>query len=780
MALLCVASGWSNNVFDIEETNDANDNQPKIVYHKKGEIVSDAHVIGDVIDKKSGEHLAYITIQLVGTTVGVMTDGTGHYFLKNVPAGNYTIQASAVGYRTVEKQLEVKDDRVAEVNFILTEDAIMMDNVVVTASRGETKRREASNVVNVITPKLFTSTNSVCMSQSLNFQPGVRVETNCQNCGFTQVRINGMDGPYTQILIDSRPIFSALAGVYGLEQIPSNMVDRIEVVRGGGSALYGSNAIAGTINIITKEPLNNSLSISNTTSMIGGESFDINNGVNAALVSDDMKYGVSLYGGNRQRQSYDANGDGFSEIGKINAQNLGFNAYYKMGLHSKLSFEYHGSHEFRRGGDQLDVPPHMSNVAEQIEHTINSAGIKYNWFTEDYKHNFSAYASTQYVDRNSYYGARKDPYAYGITNDLTTVAGMQYIYSMDKCLFMPAKFTIGTEVNFDKLHDESLLHNRDITQTVETYSAFAQNEWKNEKLTIVFGGRIDKHSLINQPIISPRLNFRYNPIKSLTLRTGYAMGFRAPQVFDEDLHIAAVGGENVFIENDPNLKPERSHCLNLSADYYYNFENGMQLNFLVDGFYTNLEDVFLLNDKGHDSNGNLLKVRENGSGSEVMGISFEGKIVPTDGLNFQFGTTLQSSKYKKAEQFSLDVAARREIFRSPNLYGYTTLNYNPFHALTISLSGTYTGSMWNEHYIYDGSGKLKGTEVETPDFFDMNIKVNYEFHIGGLSELHLNAGVMNVFNAYQSDFDKGANRDSGYIYGPSLPRSYFVGLTYNL
>ena len=106
--------------------------------------------------------------------------------------------------------------------------------------------------------KLFESTHATCLAQGLSFQPGVRVEDNCQNCGFTQVRINGLDGHYSQILMDSRPIFSALTGMYGLEQIPANMIERVEVVRRGGSALFGASAIGGTINIITKEPTRNS------------------------------------------------------------------------------------------------------------------------------------------------------------------------------------------------------------------------------------------------------------------------------------------------------------------------------------------------------------------------------------------------------------------------------------------------------------------------------------------------------------------------------------------
>jgi len=129
-----------------------------------------------------------------------------------------------------------------------------IEEVVVTGDRNKTNRTESSTIVSILTPKLFATIQSVTLSEGLNFCPGLRMENNCQNCGFSQVRMNGMEGPYSQILINGRPIFSGLAGVYGLELIPSSMIERVEVVRGGGSALYGSNAIAGTINLIFKRP----------------------------------------------------------------------------------------------------------------------------------------------------------------------------------------------------------------------------------------------------------------------------------------------------------------------------------------------------------------------------------------------------------------------------------------------------------------------------------------------------------------------------------------------
>ena len=233
---------------------------------------TDAHIHGHIIDKNTGEHLPYMVVVLKGTTIGVTTESTGHYMIRNVPEGRFTVEVSAVGYKTQSYEVDIKRGRSYEVNFVLEEDLVQIDGVIVSATRSETTRKMSPTLVNVVGMDVYNKTNSTTVAQGLAFQPGVRVENNCQNCGFQQVRINGLDGQYTQILIDSRPIFSALAGVYGIEQLPANMVDRVEVMRGGGSALFGSSAIAGTINIITKEPVRNSASVSHTTTSIGGTS----------------------------------------------------------------------------------------------------------------------------------------------------------------------------------------------------------------------------------------------------------------------------------------------------------------------------------------------------------------------------------------------------------------------------------------------------------------------------------------------------------------------------
>lgn len=412
---------------------------------------SDANIVGHILDKKTGEHLSFINVYLHGTTIGTTTDATGHYYMKNLPEGKYTLVMKSIGYKTEEKTVTLKKGKTLEINFNAEEDAVSLDGVVVSANRNETTRRLAPSLVNVLDSKVFETTHATSLADGLNFQPGVRVENNCQNCGFQQVRINGLEGPYTQILVDSRPIFSALTGVYGLEQIPANMIERVEVMRGGGSALFGSSAIAGTINIITKEPMRNSAQIAHSLTMIGGSRPDNNTTVNASLVTDDHKAGIYLFGQGRHRASYDHDGDGYSELGKLEAKTLGFRSYLKTSNYSKLTFEYHNISEFRRGGNLLDLPPHETDITEQTDHQINGGGLKFDLFSRDYHHRLNVYTSAQHTKRQSYYGAGKDPNAYGNTTDMTFIGGVQYSYEWDKCLFMPATFTGGAEYSYDDL-----------------------------------------------------------------------------------------------------------------------------------------------------------------------------------------------------------------------------------------------------------------------------------------------------------------------------------------
>lgn len=733
---------------------------------------SDANIVGHVLDRRSGEHLPYVSVILKGTMLGTVTDVTGHFFLKNLPEGRFTVEVSSIGYRTVQREVTLTKGITLELNFEMEEEATQLTGVVVTASRSETLRKLSPTLVNVVNAEIFARTNSCNLAQGLVFQPGVRIETNCQNCGFQQVRINGLDGPYTQILIDSRPIFSALAGVYGIEQIPAAMIDRVEVMRGGGSALFGASAIAGTVNVITKEPVRNMGEVTHTTNVIGKGAADHVTGLNVSLVTDDNKAGLFVFGQSRQRSGYDHDGDGFTEIPQLNAQTLGLRSYIKTGVYSKISFEYHHMNESRRGGDSLTRPPHEADIAEQIRHSIDAGGLKFDYFSPDSKHRFSAYASLQHIARDSYYGGNKDLNAYGRTRGLTWVAGSQYIYRFSDCLFMPADLTVGAEATGDALEDTMWGYDRQTEQQVYTGSLFAQNEWKNDRWSFLVGGRLDRHSLLRKPVFSPRVNLRFNPTERVNLRLSYSSGFRAPQVFDEDLHISNVGGTVLMVRNAENLREERSHSVTASGDFYRSFGD-WQANLLLEGFYTKLVDVFTLG-PARMENGVLVQERINGPGAWVAGLTVEGKLAWRSYVQLQAGLTWQRSRYDEAYAWSETAPAVTRMMRTPDLYGYLTATATPVEDFDISLSGTYTGSMLVPHM----AGYIEQDVAEvTPDFWDMGLKFSYTVPFWETMALRVNAGIQNIFNAYQRDFDRGVNRDSGYIYGPALPRTWFAGLS---
>lgn len=742
--------------------------------------LTDANVVGHVIDKKTGEHLPYVTIRLTGTTYGTMTDATGHYFLKNVANGKYTIEASCIGYISQQYEVTIKSDITQEVNFLLVEDVMQLEQIVVTGNKGEVKRRNSSTLVNVLNAKTFDLVSACSLADGLNFQPGVRVENNCQNCGFTQVRINGLDGHYSQVLMNSHPVFSALAGVYGLEQIPANMIDRVEVMRGGGSALFGSSSIGGTINIITKDPIINSAEVAHTLTSIGmTDAIDNNTTVNASVTTDNRRLGLMIYGQNRDRASYDHDGDGFTEIGEIKSKTIGARAFMRPSDNSRLTLEYRATEEFRRGGDQLDKPAHETYITEQTDHQIHGGDINFNYWSDNQKVKWNVYASIQDTKRDSYYGSGMDPNAYGNTHDLVVLGGAQYTLGIDNLLFMPAEFMAGAEYNHNYLHDITFGYDHDHLQKINIFSGFMQNEWRNDTWGFLVGARIDKHSLVNNVIVSPRANIRFNPSKNANFRLSYSTGFRAPQAFDEDFHVAVVGGERVVTVLAENLKEESSHSVSLSSDLYFNIGN-VQTNVLVEGFYTTLDDVFALRTIGQDALGNEVLERYNGSGATVFGGNLEMRAVFSSHFSLQGGMTLQRSRYKQAEQWSdnPNVPASKEMFRTPDAYGYFTLNYNPIKPLTLGLTGTFTGPMLMQHY--EGSGTDIDVAERTKSFADVGFKAAYDFKLFDYATLQLNAGVHNIFNSFQDDFDKGELRDSGYMYGPMLPRSAYIGVKINL
>ena len=379
----------------------------------------------------------------------------------------------------------------------------------------------------------------------------------------------------------------------------------------------------------------------------------------------------------------------------------------------------------------------------------------------------------QHTDRDSYYGAQRDTAAYGKTDDLTWVAGAMYVGNYERFLFAPSVFTGGLEYQSNSLHDRMLGYQRDMQQDVRIASAFVQNEWKLRDFTLLAGGRVDNHNLIERPILSPRVNLLYKPQDSFQARLTYSTGFRAPQAYDEDLHVTAVGGEGVLIKLADGLREERSNSYSGSVDYTTTLGH-WQANVLVEGFYTGLNDVFILEDIGHDANGYAIKERRNGSGARVYGANLDAKIAHGKEAVFSLGFTAQRSRYTETEEWT-DGQFTTRMMRTPDYYGYFTFTSEPVKNFDFSLSGTYTGSMIVPHY----AGYIEEDRMETtPSFFDLNVKFNYTFVLHDHIKLQVNTGVQNILNHFQPDLDRGEWRDSGYFYGPGQPRTVFVGVKF--
>ncbi|XLS29467.1 TonB-dependent receptor [Flavobacteriaceae bacterium M23B6Z8] len=736
---------------------------------------------------------SFANVLFEDSSQGTLTREDGTFYLE-AKSGNYTLLIKHLGYKVIQRDIQITAGQKLEVNLLLSEDALGLDQVVVSATRGELFRKEAPVIVTVTNDRILQATQAISLSEGLNFQPGLRMETNCQNCGFSQVRINGLDGAYSQILINSRPVFSALNGVYGLDQIPANIIDRIEVVRGGGSALYGSNAIAGTINIITKEPIENSFTVNTNLGILNDRSFDRSVAFNGAVISNDFNSGITLYGLYRNRDPYDDNGDGFSEITKMENLTFGFNSYYKPGERSKLSLDFFTTDEFRRGGNNFDLQPFEADITEQIESDLISGGITYETYSEDLSNKFSAYVSAQLSKNDNFYGGSGETLeeslnGFGNSEDDTWVAGMQFSHKQKHFLGKEGLFTGGVEFRYNKAIDAKPGFNAFIDQTVRVYGIYAQQEWQaTEKLKILGGLRADIHNLTRSSVnLNPRINVLYAPSESWQFRTSYARGFRAPQYFTEDLHATLAAGEVSFVRFLPGLKSETSHSFLASAEYTSDSKTS-DLRLTAEAFFTRLNDPFIteqateeeINELGIAAQeGQFIYLKKNSTGASVYGVNLEGQFAPNEKWIVQSGLTLQRSEYDTPVQWSEDENANTndadQFFKSPNLYGNLVVTYAPVKKWQNNISAVYTGSMWVPHIAgFIPEDRL----VNTNDFLEINLKTSYTFDLKDHYGIQLSAGIQNILNSYQDDFDLGPLRDANYVYGPSRPLTFFVGLKF--
>lgn len=756
---------------------------------------TDANIVGHVTN--AGNHLSYASVSIKGTTMGTVTDETGHYQLINLPTGEQVISVCIIGYKPQNKTVKMEAGKTLEVKFDLEKDVLNINEVIVSADRTEQKRTEAPVIVNTISPKIFNISQSITLGEGLNFSPGLRLENNCQNCGFSQVRMNGMEGPYSQILINSRPIFSGLAGVYGLELIPSNMIEKVEVVRGGGSALFGSNAIAGTINIILKDPNVNSYEAGTNYSLTGigvdgsgDKASDYSINFNTSVVTDDHESGVSFYGFTRKREMFDANNDSFSEIAPLENLTFGARMFHQFGSRDKLSVDFFAINEKRDGGNKQDYSLHERDIAEALTHNMKVAGLTYERFLKAYDL-FSIYASGQFLNRDSYYGAGKSLSDYGNTKDNSYNAGMQYKANLGRSTLIGGIENTGDFLLDKKLgspeysvaNDSIIITHTDNTtisdQSSITTGAFAQYELKLNKFKVVTGARYDHYEIKDlMPngqtksgnVISPRISLMYNVLEELQARVSYSQGYRAPQIFDEDLHIETSGSRKVIHNNASDLTQETSHSFMASFDLN-KLIGTVYTGFLVEGFYTKLVDAFANEHSDRDKDGTVVYTRVNSDGGAIVqGVNMELKLKPFKNFSFTSGYTIQTSEYENPqEEFN-----EKRFFRTPKQYGFYILDWDLNKNVCLSTTGNYTGSMLTPYY---GTENPNGELRESDSFVDIGAKLSYKIKLNGAS-IEFSGGIKNILNSYQDDFDISEDRDPAYIYGPIMPRTIYFGIKF--
>lgn len=739
---------------------------------------------GSIHDK--GGVVPGATIEMDGTSRGTTADADGNFSFDKVLAGEQSLTIRFLGYRTITKQLTVIAGQITVVDLLIHANEFHLDQVVVTGTRTEKRLTDSPVIVNLTDSKDLDQVVAVNLAEGLKYQSGLRVETNCQTCNYTQIRMNGLQGGYSQILINSRAIFSPLTGLYGLEQIPVNMIERIEVVRGGVSALYGSSAIGGTVNVITKVPTFNSYHITNTYQSLDGEVSDNILSANATLINDRDNAGASFFFNNRKRGAFDANGDNFSELPELKDNSFGANLFYLPTEKQKLSVSLSSIFEYRYGGEMIERPAYLARQSEERTHNVLMGSIDYQVdFNED-NSSFALYYGGQNTDRQHYTGVNPDEpddlasfFAdppYGSSEVVTHQGGFQLNNSLQRFLGGQAKLSAGAEYVYDHVFDEIDTYNYLIDQQTTNLGIFLQHDWDVlPDLNLLSGFRLDKHKLVDHTIFSPRLSLLYKIESSTQFRLGWGTGFRAPQAFDTDLHIAFAGGGVSRISLSDKLKEERSNSFTASVNYDKATEHFIA-GFTLEGFYTSLNDAFYQFPLGEDQFGQRFEKR-NGAGATVKGLTLGARANFDYVFEIEAGLTVQSNRFDEAVVNLVELPARREFMRTPNEYGYATLTYTPTRFWSASANVVYTGSMEIAHVGGGGTGQAVDDYFSTPTFTEVGFRIGHTFTLSAVETgLEIFGGAKNIFDAYQDDFDISKNRDSNYIYGPAAPRTLFIGL----
>jgi outer membrane receptor for ferrienterochelin and colicins len=718
-----------------------------------------------------GEPVAYASVGLKGTSLGAAANEAGYFQFDDVHYNTYTLIVSAVGFRTVEKGV-VADRDLLEVTIRLEPDNKTLDEVVVTGTMKEVSRLESPVPVEVFSPAFFAANPTPNLFESIGQVNGIRPQINCNVCNTGDIHINGMEGPYTLVLIDGMPIVSSLSSVYGLSGIPNSLVERIEIVKGPASSLYGSEAMGGIINVITKDPVKAPL-FSVDFMSTSWQEYNTDLAVKLKLSQNShLLSGANYF---RYDHPVDHNEDGFTDMTLQNRISL-FNKW-SMQRTKDRSFDIAARYvyEDRWGGEMnwSDTWRGSDSIYGESIYTKRWEIISTYQFPVKPKIYFNG--SFNWHDQNSFYG--NTPYMafqrvsfaqvywsepFGNAHDILTGITFRHIYYDDN--------TPGT----------SDINQRNQAQQTFLPGVFVQDEVQIRKdQSLLLGFRFD-HDKNHGSIYSPRIAYKWMPSRNSTLRASFGTGFRVVNLFTED-HAALTGSREVVIEE--TLKPERSVSGNLNyvirfprEDFFASLDlTGFYTYFtnkIIGDFDTDPEKILYNNLTGH---------------ALTRGFSLNSELVFNFPLKVLSGITFMD--VFRVDETLAGTKNKQTQFHAPKWSGNFTIGYTfPSANITLDLTGQWNGPMRLPVFPNDYRREY------SPWFCLMNLQITKKFNNG----LEVYGGIKNLLNFLPDDpllrpfdpFDKniddlvsnpnGYTFDTTYNYAPLQGIRGFVGLRYSI
>jgi outer membrane receptor for ferrienterochelin and colicins len=707
---------------------------------------------------------------LIAVRPGALTLATndkGEYCVSGLSPARYAITATLDGFSPATFTVDVGGPAAAgKVMNVTLAIGGFRDETVVTATRTAQGLDNVPIRTELVGRKAIEASGARSLADAVEFTTGVRVESNCQNCNFSQIRLLGLDGPYTQILFDGQPLLSSLASVYGIEQIPTRLVDRIEVVKGGGSALYGAGSVGGVVNVIPREPSKPGGTFeSRVDASQGVPSYQVNGALDWAGAG--RRTFVTAFGQSDRIKPLDTTGDGFTEIARRNLDAFGVRAsQYVLSGRARWTADVSRFAEERRGGNLLRLRPDEADIAEAIDTRRVAAstswyhGVSTRW---DYR----LVLSVADTERDSYYGAHQDPNAYGDSANRLWLLDAQVNQYVGRHVL-----TWGSQATREALADDQPAYDRRLDEQYRNVGVYVQDDWRlASKLQLLLGSRFDRSSTLGRVIASPRLALRYSPQPDFDVRVSAARGFRPPQVFDEDLHVSSAGGEAIVIRRSPDLKEETS--VNYMGGLEWKPPIGRGQGLLeVNAFLTALDDLFFNIENPAPLTQQFEFLKVNLGSARVYGAEINlgwGTLGVADGWLIQGGIVLQRARLGAPEP---DFGSR-DFFRTPRAYGNLTMIYAR-RDTRYFVGMKATGRMLVPHR----AGYIAADRLESsPRFVTVDASVAQTLRSrSARARLVLTLGGRNLTNAYQQDFDDGVARDSDYTYGPRFPRSVYASM----